>query len=166
MRRADIGHVSTNPGLFCSGQGVQFQDAPPELLEAPQSFLAMDAPRHTRLRRIVSAAFNVRAGPARPRPHRRAGADDRRRSYESGDRDADVFADPLRFDVMRDPDPHVGFGGGGPHSCLGNMLARTQLRQIFSQLLTRVPDLHVGEGEVLRSNFVHAVRSMPCSIGG
>jgi hypothetical protein len=46
------------------------------------------------------------------------------------------------------------------------MLARTQLRQIFSQLLTRVPGLTVGEGEMLRSDFVHAVRTMPCSIGG
>ena len=86
--------------------------------------------------------------------------------YESGNRDDAVFTDPLRFDLSRDPNPHVGFGGGGPHFCMGNMLARTQLRQIFSQLLTRVPDLTVGEGEMLRSNFVHAVKTMPCSIGG
>ena len=86
--------------------------------------------------------------------------------YESGNRDAEVFTDPLRFDLSRDPNPHVGFGGGGPHFCMGNMLARTQLRQIFSQLLTRVPDLTVGEPETLRSNFVHAVKTMPCSIRG
>jgi cytochrome P450 len=76
-----------------------------------------------------------------------------------------VFRAPLDFDLSRNPNPHVGFGGGGPHFCMGNMLARTQLRQIFSQLLTRVPDLTVGEGAMLRSNFVHAVKSMPCSIG-
>jgi len=359
VRHADIVYVSKNPKLFCSGQGVQFQDAPPELLEATQSFLAMDAPRHTQLRKIVSAAFTpkqvrrvedriaVRAekivddllehgdgdfvqlvakrlpmgtiydlmgapeeyqeslaeaadllvatndpdvlenlgvddplqvagqalhallGPAlelaearrrEPRddlmtnlvqaevdgesltdpeigaffvllsvagndttrntiahsmrrltedPDQRAwlaeDLDGRMRSaveefvrhaspvvtfrrtatedtelrgqriaagdkvvmfYESGNRDAEVFADPLRFDLSRDPNPHVGFGGGGPHFCMGNMLARTQLRQIFSQLLTRVPDLTVGEPETLRSNFVHAVKTMPCSIGG
>ena len=57
VRHEDIGYVSKNPKLFCSGQGVQFQDAPEELLEASQSFLAMDAPRHTKLRKIVSAAF-------------------------------------------------------------------------------------------------------------
>ena len=358
VRHADIGHVSRNPKLFCSGQGVQFQDAPPELLEATQSFLAMDAPRHTQLRKIVSAAFTPKQvrrvedriaeraaaivddlrehghgdfvelvakrlpmgtiydlmgapeshqeslaeaadllvatndpdvlenlgvsdplqvagqalhqllGPAlelaearRRQPQddlmsnlvqaevdgqrltdaeigaffvllsvagndttrntiahsmrrltehpeqrawlaedvegRMAGAVEEfvrhaspvltfRRTavedtelrgqriaagdkvvmfYESGNRDDEVFADPLRFDLSRDPNPHVGFGGGGPHFCMGNMLARTQLRQIFSQLLTGVPDLTVGEGEMLRSNFVHAVRTMPCSIG-
>ena len=359
VRHADIGYVSKNPKLFCSGQGVQFQDAPPELLEATQSFLAMDAPRHTQLRKIVSAAFTPKQvrrvsdriaeraaaivddllehghgdfvdlvakrlpmgtiydlmgapveyqeslaeaadllvaindpdvlenlgvpdplqvagqalhqllGPAlelaearRRQPQddlmtnlvqaevdgqsltdaeigaffvllsvagndttrntiahsmrrltehpeqrawlaedvegRMAGAVEEfvrhaspvltfRRTavedtelrgqriaagdkvvmfYESGNRDDEVFTDPLRFDLSRDPNPHVGFGGGGPHFCMGNMLARTQLRQIFSQLLTRVPDLTVGEGEMLRSNFVHAVKAMPCSIGG
>ena len=363
VRHADIGYVSKNPELFCSGQGVQFQDAPPELLEATQSFLAMDAPRHTQLRKIVSAAFTPKQvrrvsdriaeraasivddlvehlsggadgdfvalvakrlpmgtiydlmgapveyqeslaeaadllvatndpdvlenlgvsdplqaagralmdllGPAlelanarRNQPQddlmtnlvqaevdgqrlpdeeigaffvllsvagndttrntiahamrrltehpeqrawlaedvegRMAGAVEEfvrhaspvltfRRTavedtelrgqrisagdkvvmfYESGNRDDEVFGDPLRFDLSRDPNPHVGFGGGGPHFCLGNMLARTQLRQIFSRILTRVPDLTVGEGEMLRSNFVHAVKTMPCSIGG
>jgi cytochrome P450 len=362
-RHADIGHVSKNPKLFCSGQGVQFQDAPPELLEATQSFLAMDAPRHTQLRKIVSAAFTPKQvrrvedriaeraerivdelrdhlsgqgdgdfvalvakrlpmgtiydlmgapeeyqeslaeaadllvatndpdvlenlgledplqaagqalmallGPARELAEARrndpqddlmtnlvqaevdgqgltddeigaffvllsvAGNDTTRNTiahamrgltaapdqrawlaedlegriggaveefirhaspvltfrrtatqdtelrgrriaagdkvvmfYESGNRDDEVFADPLRFDLSRDPNPHVGFGGGGPHFCMGNMLARTQLRQIFTQLLTTVPDLTVGEPETLRSNFVHAVKTMPCSLGG
>lgn len=363
VRHADIGYVSKNPKLFCSGQGVQFQDVPPELLEATQSFLAMDAPRHTQLRKIVSAAFTPKQvrrvedriaeraerivddlidhladhadgdfvalvakrlpmgtiydlmgapesyqdslaeaadllvatndpdvlenlgledplqaagqalhallGPALELAEARrrdprddlmtnlvtaevdgqrltdpeigaffvllsvAGNDTTRNTiahsmrrlvenpdqrawlaadlegriggaveefvrhaspvltfrrtatrdtelrgrhiaagdkvvmfYESGNRDSDVFTDPLRFDLSRHPNPHVGFGGGGPHFCLGNMLARTQLRQIFSQLLTRVPDLTVGEPETLRSNFVHAVKTMPCSIGG
>jgi cytochrome P450 len=362
VRHADIAYVSKNPKLFCSGQGVQFQDAPPELLEATQSFLAMDAPRHTQLRKIVSAAFTPKQvrrvedriaerarrivddlldhlsdhtdgdfvqlvakrlpmgtiydlmgapeeyqeslaeaadllvatndpdvlenlgledplqaagqalhallGPALELAEARradpqddlmtnlvqaevdgqrltdaeigaffvllsvAGNDTTRNTiahsmrrlteepdqrawlaedlegrlggaveefvrhaspvltfrrtatqdtelrgqriaagdkvvmfYESGNRDDEVFTDPLRFDLSRDPNPHVGFGGGGPHFCMGNMLARTQLRQIFSQLLTRVPDLDVGEPETLRSNFVHAVKTMPCTVG-
>lgn len=359
VRHEDIGHISKNPKLFCSGQGVQFQDAPPELLEASQSFLAMDAPRHTKLRKIVSAAFTPKQvarvedriaqraativdelleqgsgdfvqlvakklpmgtiydlmgapeeyqdalaesadllvatndpdvlenlgledplaaggqalmgllGPAMEliaarrqdprddlmtnlvqaevdgesltdpeigaffvllsvagndttrntiahamrqltehpdqrawltedldgrmryaveefvrhaspvltfrrtavedtelRGHRIAAGDKVVMFYESGNRDDEVFADPQRFDLSRDPNPHVGFGGGGPHFCMGNMLARTQLRQIFSQLLTRAPGLTVGEPEMLRSNFVHAVKTMPCSLGG
>ncbi|MFC5142765.1 cytochrome P450 [Actinomycetospora rhizophila] len=363
VRHSDIGHVSKNAKLFCSGQGVQFQDAPPELLEATQSFLAMDAPRHTKLRKIVSAAFTPKQvarvedriaarartivdqllehlsdgsdgdfvqlvakqlpmgtiydlmgapeeyqdslaeaadllvatndpdvlehlgledplaaagqalanllGPATeliearrrdPRddlmtnlvsaevdgesltdqeigaffvllsvagndttrntiahsmlrltehPDQRAwlaeDLDGRMRTaveefvrhaspvltfrrtaledtelrgqriaagdkvvmfYESGNRDDEVFTDPQRFDLSRDPNPHVGFGGGGPHFCMGNMLARTQLRQIFAQLLTRAPGLTVGPPEMLRSNFVHAVKTMPCSLGG
>src|SRR5256885_7486304 len=60
VRYDDIRHVSRNPDLFCSGQGTQFGDAPPEILEASQSFLAMDAPRHTKLRGLVSAAFTPR----------------------------------------------------------------------------------------------------------
>src|SRR4051812_40708599 len=60
VRFEDIRHVSRGPATFCSGQGVQFGDAPPEMLEASQSFLAMDAPRHTKLRGLVSAAFTPR----------------------------------------------------------------------------------------------------------
>src|SRR5437588_2046531 len=56
----DIRRVSRDPATFCSGHGVQFGDAPPEMLEASQSFLAMDAPRHTKLRGLVSAAFTPR----------------------------------------------------------------------------------------------------------
>src|ERR1700719_4512472 len=56
----DIRSVSRDPATFCSAHGVQFADAPPELLEASQSFLAMDAPRHTKLRGLVSAAFTPR----------------------------------------------------------------------------------------------------------
>src|SRR5437763_7336745 len=60
VRYEDIRHVSRNPDVFCSGQGTQFGDAPPEMLEASQSFLAMDAPRHTKLRGLVSSAFTPR----------------------------------------------------------------------------------------------------------
>lgn len=353
-RHEDIAYVSKNPKLFCSGQGVQFQDAPPELLEASQSFLAMDSPRHTRLRKIVGSAFTpkriaqleetiaaraativdellehgdgdfvqlvcrrlpmamiydmmglpveqqsdlaeaadllvsandaeVRAahgvddplelmgqamfallGPglqiaeerrsdprddlmtalvraevdgrrltdeeigaffvllsvagndttrntiahaavaltefpderrrllddldgllptaveemvrwASPvltfrrtatqdteiRGHRIAAGDKVVMFYESGNRDTDVFADPLRFDVGRDPNPHQGFGGGGPHFCMGNMLARTQLREVWRRLLTVAPEFEVGEPSRLTSNFVNAVKALP-----
>ena len=60
VRYEDIRQVSREPATFCSGQGTQFGDAPQELLEATQSFLAMDAPRHTKLRGLVSAAFTPR----------------------------------------------------------------------------------------------------------
>lgn len=356
-RHADITHVSKNPTQFCSGQGVQFQDAPEEFLEASQSFLAMDAPRHSRLRRIVAAAFTPKqvarledtiAARARvivdemlehgdgdfvelvarrlpmttiydmmglpvdqqdaladaadvlvsgndPDTLARHGTDDplqltgtalgqligpalqlaeeRRHSpaedlmtnlvqaevdgerltdaeigaffvllsvagndttrntiahaavaltrfgdqrrlllddlethlgtaveefvrwaspvltfrrtatadvelggqqvregdkvvmfYESGNRDEDVFTDPGRLDVTRHPNPHVGFGGGGPHFCMGVMLARTQLREIWRGLLTAAPDLEVGEPDLLVGNFVHGVKSLPVTL--
>ncbi|SNR82919.1 Cytochrome P450 [Haloechinothrix alba] len=85
--------------------------------------------------------------------------------YSSGNRDESVFADPHRFDVTRRPNPHVAFGGGGPHFCLGNMLAKTQLRAIFDQLLHRAPKLEVGEPSYLVGNFVRGVKSMPCRLG-
>ena len=54
-----------------------------------------------------------------------------------------MFDDPERFDVRRDPNPHVGFGGPGPHFCLGAHLARRELAVIFRQLFTRLPDIEV-----------------------
>lgn len=84
--------------------------------------------------------------------------------YSSGNRDERVFTDPNTFDISRDPNPHVAFGGGGPHFCMGNMLAKTQLRAIFDQLLHRVPKLDVGEPTYLVGNFVRAVKSMPCTL--
>jgi cytochrome P450 len=81
--------------------------------------------------------------------------------YQSANRDESVFVDPWRFDLSRDPNPHLGFGGGGPHFCLGSQLARTQLRSIFTELLTRVPDFEVGDPAYLHSNFIDGIKSMP-----
>ncbi len=353
VRYEDIRAISRDPATFCSGEGVQFADAPPEMLEASQSFLAMDAPRHTKLRRLVSAAFTPRqiarietgirsaareivaeAAPtgggdfveliakqlplrtisdalgvpehdrervvaaadtlvavadpeffgertplevlggalwtlteyatelARHREEhpgddlmtalvqaevdgerlthaeiaaflvllsvagndttrhttshamralslhpdqRRRLADDlqgclptaveefvrwatpvltfRRTTtrevelhgrtlppgekvvlfYASGNRDEAAFARPWEFDVAREPNRHLGFGGGGPHYCLGAALARTQLHAIFGELLRVLPDIEAGEPELLRSAFIHGVKRMPCT---
>ncbi len=84
--------------------------------------------------------------------------------YTSGNRDETAFTDPTRFDVTRDPNRHLGFGGGGPHYCLGASLARTQLRALFGELLTRVPTLAVGEPEPLVGAFIHGVKRLPCTI--
>jgi cytochrome P450 len=350
VRYEDIREVSRHPEIYCSGQGTQFGDAPPEILEASQSFLAMDDPRHTKLRGLVSSAFTPRqvkriedgiriaareiveeAAPtgggdfvdmiARQLPLRTisdmigvpeadrervveaadvlvtvsdpevtgdqspiealgaalwtltefatelaafrertpgddlmtglvqaeidgeklthaeigaffvllsvAGNDTTRHTtshamrqltlhpdqrplvlespataveefvrwatpvltfrrtatrdaelhgvpiaegdkvvlfYHSGNRDEDAFADPWRFDVLRDPNHHVGFGGGGPHYCLGASLARTQLRSIFTELLTRLPDIEAAEPQLFKSaSFIHGVKRMQCS---
>ncbi len=353
VRYEDIRRVSRDPVTFCSGQGVQFGDAPPEMLEASQSFLAMDAPRHTKLRGLVSAAFTPRqvariedgiranarlvveeAAPTGggdfvsliakrlplitisdmigvPEAERErivhaadtlvtvsdpevtgdkpplqalgealwtlttfakelaadreqtpgddlmtalveaevdgehlthdeiaaffvllsvAGNDTTRHTtshamraltlnqdqrsklvsnldqlmptaaeefvrwatpvltfrrtatrdtevagqpiaqgekvvlfYHSGNRDETYFDDPWKFDVARQPNHHLGFGGGGPHYCLGASLARTQLRSLFSELLRVLPDIEAGEPEMFRSSaFIHGVKRMPC----
>ena len=353
VRYEDVRRISREPQTFCSGQGTQFADAPPEFLEASMSFLAMDAPRHTKLRGLVSAAFTPRqvarieegirvnarrivdeAAPSGggdfvelvakrlplitisdmigvPEPDRErvvaaadllvtasdpdafgdrppievlgealwtltsfatelaahrernpgddlmtalvqaevdgdrlthpeiaaffvllsvAGNDTTRHTtshamraltvhpdqrallledldarmptaveefvrwaspvlsfrrtttrevelhgerlpegekvvlfYHSANRDARAFEDPWRFDVARDPNRHVGFGGGGPHYCLGASLARTQLRSIFGELLRVMPDIRAEQPELLRSAFIHGVKRMDCS---
>jgi cytochrome P450 len=84
--------------------------------------------------------------------------------YASGNRDERVFTDPHRFDITRSPNPHVGFGGGGPHFCMGAHLARTQLRALFTELLRRVPDLEVGQPSYYTSNLMSAVKSLPCTL--
>lgn len=82
--------------------------------------------------------------------------------YNSANRDESVFDDPYCFDVGRQPNDHVGFGGPGPHFCLGAHLARREISVMFSELLRRLPDIRaVGEPEVLRSSFINGLKHIP-----
>ena len=82
--------------------------------------------------------------------------------YASANRDEDVFAAPAEFDVGRDPNPHVGFGGGGPHFCLGRHLAALELRVLLQALTQRMPEIRLdGEPARLRSNFINGIKHMP-----
>jgi cytochrome P450 len=83
--------------------------------------------------------------------------------YHSGNRDERAFEEPWKFDLSRSPNRHLGFGGGGPHYCMGASLARTQLRAIFGEMLRVIPDVEAGEPELLRSAFIHGVKRMPCT---
>jgi len=85
--------------------------------------------------------------------------------YSSANRDASAIDRPHDFDLSRQPNPHVSFGGGGIHHCLGNQLARTQLKALFTELLTRLPDLTAGEPELMPGNFFHVVKRMSCHVG-
>ncbi|MFO7251656.1 MAG: cytochrome P450 [Actinomycetes bacterium] len=86
--------------------------------------------------------------------------------YGSANRDEEVFDDPDRFDITRSPNPHVGFGGPGPHFCLGANLARKEITIMFRELFTRIPDIRaVGEPELLLSNFDNAVKRQPFTFG-
>jgi cytochrome P450 len=67
------------------------------------------------------------------------------------------------LDLARAPNPHLAFGGGGSHFCLGAQLARTQLKAILRELLIQLPDLRAQEPEYLAGNFIHAIRAMPCT---
>jgi cytochrome P450 len=85
--------------------------------------------------------------------------------YESANRDRAAFDDdPDRFVVTRDPNPHVGFGGPGPHFCLGAHLARRQLVVLFKELLRRVPTIVAdGPPERIVSSLLNGVRRQACS---
>jgi cytochrome P450 len=84
--------------------------------------------------------------------------------YCSGNRDEAAFTDPGAFDLARRPNRHVGFGGGGPHYCLGNGVAKTQLRAIFRELLTRLPGIELGEPELLGGNFINGITKLPARV--
>ena len=82
--------------------------------------------------------------------------------YLSANRDESRFADPDRFDVGRAPNPHLAFGGGGTHFCLGANLARVEASAIIPEVLSRMNDLELaGPVERLRSDLINGIRSMP-----
>jgi cytochrome P450 len=84
--------------------------------------------------------------------------------YQSANRDERVFEDPYRFDTGRDPNPHVTFGGGGPHFCLGAALARLELKTFFRELFELLPDIEVaGDPVYLSGPCLDSVESLPCS---
>jgi cytochrome P450 len=84
--------------------------------------------------------------------------------YNSANRDAAVFDDPDVFDITRDPNPHVGFGGPGPHFCLGANLARREITVMLRELFTRVPDIRAdGPPDRLLSGFINGYKRLPCT---
>ena len=82
--------------------------------------------------------------------------------YNSGNRDEAKFANPWLFDVTRDPNPHMGYGGGGAHFCLGANLARREIRVLFEELDRQIPDIvAVEEPAILHSAFIHGIKRLP-----
>ena len=82
--------------------------------------------------------------------------------YISANRDEDVWDDPFTFDITRDPNPHIAFGGGGPHFCLGAQLARMEIHVLFEELVRRVDRVEgLGAPDRLRSNFIGGIKHLP-----
>jgi methyl-branched lipid omega-hydroxylase len=79
--------------------------------------------------------------------------------------DEAVFDHPERFDISRSPNPHVAFGGPGPHFCLGAHLARREITAMLSELLRRVPGIRAGEPDRLLSSFINGIKHLPCDFG-
>ena len=84
--------------------------------------------------------------------------------YGSANRDEDKFDNPWMFDVTRNPNHHVGFGGGGTHFCLGANLARREIAVVFEELRNQIPDIAVTEEPaMLLSAFIHGIKRLPVS---
>ncbi|MGK5554899.1 cytochrome P450 [Actinomadura kijaniata] len=86
--------------------------------------------------------------------------------YASANRDETVFRNPDAFDILRDDvKEHVGFGGPGPHFCLGAHLARREITVMFRELFRRFPDIRAtGEPERLRSSFINGIKRLPYTV--
>jgi cytochrome P450 len=85
--------------------------------------------------------------------------------YVSANFDEDVFEEPLRFDAGRRPNPHVTFGGGGPHYCLGAHLAKLEVQVMFDMLLPRIAELELtAPPQRMRTNFTNALKRMPVRV--
>lgn len=85
--------------------------------------------------------------------------------FASGNRDDDVFTDPYRFDVTRTNVDHLTFGKGSPHLCMGNALARMEIRLMFTELLPRLTSVELnGEVTRVRSNFINGIKKFPVRV--
>jgi cytochrome P450 len=85
--------------------------------------------------------------------------------YWAANRDESAFGEPEKFDITRSPNPHVGFGGAGPHFCLGAHLARREITAMLRELLTRAPRVRAAaEPDRLLSSFINGIKHLPCEI--
>jgi cholest-4-en-3-one 26-monooxygenase len=147
-----------------SGAMVAFFDNPEqwELLQRDRSLLPSAVEE---MLRYVSPVMNFRRQTTAPFElgGQKIGADEKVVFFHvSGNRDETVFENPHAFDITRDPNPHIAFGGGGPHFCLGANLARMEIRVMFEHLLDRMPDIRLnGEVERLQSQFISGVKHIP-----
>ncbi|WP_194163619.1 cytochrome P450 [Mycolicibacterium sp. P1-5] len=84
--------------------------------------------------------------------------------YSSANYDEEVFDNPFRFNILRDPNPHLGFGGNGAHFCIGANLARMEIKLIFNEIANQIPDISkLGDPERLRSGWLNGVKHLPVS---
>ncbi|GAA4091800.1 cytochrome P450 [Nocardioides kongjuensis] len=85
--------------------------------------------------------------------------------FASGNRDEDVFENPYDFDVTRKNIDHVTFGKGSPHLCMGNNLARMEIRLMFEELIPRLASIELnGDVRRVRSNFVNGIKTLPVKV--
>ena len=154
--RHAISH-SMNALISHPEQLALLQERPELIPDAVEEFLRWASPVY-HFRRTATRDVDLRGR------HIRAG-DKVVMWFASGNRDDAVFDEPDRFDVRRGHNDHVTFGKGGPHFCLGNALARMELRIMFEDLLGRIDHVErTGPVEYVRSNFVHGIKRFPVRV--
>ena len=84
--------------------------------------------------------------------------------YSSANFDEDVFESPFEFNILRNPNPHLSFGGNGAHFCIGANLARMEIKLIFNELADQIPNIaKLEEPQRLRSGWINGVKALPVS---
>jgi cholest-4-en-3-one 26-monooxygenase len=87
--------------------------------------------------------------------------------YSSANYDEDVFDRPFEFNILRDPNPHLGFGGNGAHYCIGANLARMEIKLILNEIADQLPDItKLAEPQRLRSGWINGVKELRVSYHG
>ena len=109
-----------------------------------------------------TALADVELGGATVRAGQRVGL-----FYSSANYDESVFERPFQFDILRNPNPHLSFGGNGAHYCIGANLARMEIKLIFNELADQLPNIaKLGEPQRLRSGWINGVKDLPVSYRG
>ncbi|WP_372491648.1 cytochrome P450 [Gordonia zhenghanii] len=86
--------------------------------------------------------------------------------YGSANYDEDIFDDPYTFDITRDPNPHVGFGGNGTHFCIGANLARMEINLMFNAIADLIPDItKIGDPNRLRHGWINGIKELQVDYG-
>lgn len=86
--------------------------------------------------------------------------------YGSANYDEDIFDDPYTFDITRDPNPHVGFGGNGTHFCIGANLARMEMNLMFNAIADLIPDItKIGDPNRLRHGWINGIKELQVDYG-
>ena len=87
--------------------------------------------------------------------------------YSSANFDEDVFESPFEFDILRNPNPHLSFGGNGAHFCIGANLARMEIKLIFNEIADQIPNIaKLEEPQRLRSGWINGVKALPVAYQG
>jgi cholest-4-en-3-one 26-monooxygenase len=109
-----------------------------------------------------TALTDVEIGDVTIREGQRAGL-----FYSSANFDDSVFDRPFEFDILRNPNPHLSFGGNGAHFCIGANLARMEIKLIFNELADQIPDIaKLTEPQRLRSGWINGVKELHVAYHG